>query len=142
MPLNEQLSTIGVKPNVSYFHNTMRIVVLFILLLVLVMVYYSDSKPHTIKATSDDIKKIIKPGTKMYDIVMDMDEDARIVYVSSLGKILKDINEISHMRRILKSVFTALVVTSIVEYITHGSMQKIISVTGKTSLTATLMALT
>ncbi len=139
--LQESFTLIGVKPNSSYFHNTMRIVVLFILMIVLVMIYLADNAPYQKKVSIDDIQNVAKPGTKMYDMIMDMDERERVVYVSALGKILDDVEHLSRMRQILKTVFAALIVGFVAEYIIHGNIVKTASITGKTALSSALMTM-
>ncbi len=142
MPTEESLTVIGVKPNSSYFHNTMRIIVLFILIVILIMLYYSGQHcPRKAIASIHDIEHVIRPGTKMYDIIMEMDEDDRIVYIASMGKILNDMDQTSKFKKILKAVTTTLLVGFTAEYIMHGNVSKVISTTGKTGLSATLTAL-
>ena len=141
-PRNIAFDVIGIKPNPSYFHNTMRIVVLFLLVFIIFIIYYSDTKPNTIKTSEDDIHTILKPGTKMHDIVMDMDEDARTLYVSSMTRILQDNHEASKMRKVMGIVLTALFVNFVTEYIIHGNIGKIVGTVSKTGLAATLTAIT
>jgi len=142
MPLNEPFAVIGVKPNSSYFHNTMRIVVLFMLILIIVILYYSGTKSSKPTASINDINNIIRPGTKMYDAIMDMDADNRIVYIASISKmILNEVHEVSKFRKIFKTVFTTLIVGFVAEYVIHGNITKVVSITGKTGLSAALAAL-
>ncbi len=142
MQSEKPLMIIGVKPNNSYFHNTMRIVAMFILIVILIMLYLSDHKPHKKITSIHDIEDVVRPGTKLYEAIMEMDEDARVVYISSMNKVLHNSDDIPKFRKILKTVLTTLFVAFVAEYIIHGNVSKVMSTTGKTSLSATLTALT
>ncbi len=141
MQPKEPFALIGVKPNSSFFHNTMIIFILSLLILVLIMIYVADNRPYNKVVKLCDIENVVKPGTQMYDNIMGMDEKDRMVYIAAMGKVLKDVDHISRMRQILKTVFTTLAIGFIVEYIIHGDTAKMVSIVGKTSLTAALTTL-
>jgi hypothetical protein len=139
------LTLIGIKPNPSYFHNTMRMVVIFLVILVLIMLYYSDrrSSAKNKPASISDIDSIVHPGSKMYDMIMDMNEDERTVYITSIRKTIDDANNnVSKMRLIFKSVISTLLVGFIADYVVHGNVSKVMSTTGRTGLSAALTVLT
>ncbi len=140
----QPLTIIGIKPNPSYFHNTMRIVVIFMVMVVLLMLYYADRRaPKQKKVSVSDIDSIVHPGSKMYDMVMDMDDNERTVYITSMRKSIDDAtNNSSKMRIILKSVISTLLVGFVADYVVHGNVSKVVSTTGRTGLSAALTVLT
>ncbi len=142
MTIEDPLVSLGIKPNPSYFHNTMRIVVLIMLLLFIVMIYYADMNPRPNKNTTKEIDIIARPGTKMYDIIMDMDNDARELYTAALQQSISATHQMSKMHKLIKTIATTLFVGFVADYVIHGNVNKVMSTTGRTSLTATLTALT
>lgn len=141
-PIDNTISVIGVKPNLSYFHNTMRIVVLCILIIILFMIFYSDTRSKKEKVSVEAINDMIRPGTKLHAVIMDMDPKSRKLFVASLEKALNMHNEPSKLRFVMKTVLSALFISFVAEYIIHGNVVKVLGVTGRTGLSAILTALT
>ncbi len=141
-PIDNTISVIGVKPNISYFHNTMRIVVLCLLIIILFMIFYSDTRSKKEKVSVEAINDMIRPGTKLYEVIMDMDPKSRKLFVASLEKALDMHNEPSKLRFVMKTVLSALFISFVAEYIIHGNVVKVLGVTGRTGLSAILTALT
>lgn len=135
------LQTIGVKPNQSYFHNTMRMVVaFFFLLIILVLIYFASRAKQTYIACIEDVEDIIRPGTQFHSALLDMAPVDRSRYIAVLNASLRS-SDVSRLKKIYKALSVALISGVLAEYIIHGNLNKSIGILGKTSLNTTLATL-
>lgn len=132
--ISKPLASIGFKPNASYFHNTMRIVAAFALLVIIVVMFYFSTRASKAEITLRDIEDVIKPGTAMHTAIDEMDEESRTLYVAALNRLIHNSDDASRIKKITRSLSVAIVSGIIAEYIMHGSMSKTIGILGKTSI--------
>jgi hypothetical protein len=135
------LESIGVKPNESYFHNTMRMVVAFLFLLIMiVLVYFASRAKPTHLACIEDVEDIIRPGTQFHNALLDMDPIDRSKYIAVLNGSLRDTG-CSKIKKIYRGVIVSLISGMLAEYVMHGNVTKSVGVIGKTGLNSTLSTL-
>lgn len=135
------LQTIGIKPNQSYFHNTMRIIVAFLfLIIIMILLYFTSRAKQTYVACIEDIEDVIRPGTQFHDVLLDMKPIDRSKYIAVINGSLRDSNK-TRVKKIYKALSVAVISGILAEYIIHGSLNKSIGILGKTSLNTTLATL-
>ena len=132
------LAIVGFKPIDSYYHNTTRIVLAFLLFVVFIILFYYASRTISTNATLHDIEDIFPEGTQMHAMIDELDDNAKHIYITSLKKSITALDNSSLALKITKSVAIALIAGIITEYIINGNVIKSAGLIGKTSISTAI----
>ncbi len=134
---------IGIKPNPSYFHNTLRMVMAFVLLLILcILIYFASRAPPDRNVSLSDIEDVFPQGSPFHNAIREMPVEIRAKYINSINDIVHGKNQkVSKVKKITSTIIVALMSGLVAEYVIHGNIQKTVSIVGKTGLNSTIATL-
>jgi hypothetical protein len=122
----------GVKQAQSKIHNFLRTV---LLLGFVFMIFLSIKLENPKQTTLDDISNIVRPGTIMYNMVDEMDDDVKCRYLNNLQSSIEPGQ--TRLQKYINGVQLSLIAGIVSEYIINGNSAKPLGILAKTVVYST-----
>lgn len=117
----------GVKPAQSKFHGFLRAVLLIGFLALVALSIQLDCPK---KATLEDMSATIPPGTIMYKMINEMDEDLQCRYLTNLQAQIEP--RPPRAKKYINGIQLALIASIVSEYMINGNSAKPLGILAKT----------
>ncbi len=129
-PIATVIKQTGIKPAQSFAHELCRV----LLIIGLIAIIYKMIKNECDEEISiDDISDTIKPGSLMYQSIMEMDEDTRNKYIKNIYHVLKD-EDPRKLKKYINGIQVSLIAGIASEYMVNGNLTKPMGIVAKTIL--------
>lgn len=129
-PIATVIKQTGIKPAESFLHELCRVLLIIGLL---VITYKMIKNECDEEITIDDISDTIKPGSLMYQSIMEMDEDTRNKYLKNIYHVIKD-EEPHILKKYINGIQVSLIAGIASEYMVNGNLIKPMGIIAKTIL--------
>lgn len=138
------MERIGVKPAPNRRYALLRAaIIIFIAILIIRSVLEEQERKKNAKAiTLDSMSAIIKPGTKLYQTIAEMEPEAQSQYLKGLKYAIDaGIPEESFVKKYLQTLGAALVANLLAEHLVNGNISKPVGTIAKSIFYSTAYAM-